>query len=371
MLRVIPLILVLGVCGMVRADEPAADVRTSISKGLEYLTDKGIDWKEDRKCASCHHISWTLWSLNEAKKSGFTVDEKTLTELTSWVLLPEDPGKVFPVPPPKKPDAAAPAKDKEVAPAQDKEVTAPKESADPKQPKATEQADTPEFVNVNISSLLLSFGVGSGDTSSEATREALKKMLNDVIKKQHADGGWKLNMFSEPISSSPDVLTGFALLALTEPNAPDMGEAGKTAKEKGIQFFTANPGDTLQGLVVRLLVWRRLSRPETDWQPVLKEILGRQNADGGWSQTKEMASDAYATGQVLYALSYSAVAADDPAVLKAHAFLAKTQEKDGSWAMIPRPRSRDGNPAKNVEPITYTGTSWAILGLLKTLPPKK
>ena len=33
----------------------------------------------------------TLWSLNEAKKQGYAVDEKALADLTAWVLAKDDP----------------------------------------------------------------------------------------------------------------------------------------------------------------------------------------------------------------------------------------------------------------------------------------
>ena len=41
---------------------------------------------------------------------------------------------------------------------------------------------------------------------------------------------------------------------------------------------------------------------------LLKELLAGQRADGGWAQTSELASDAYATGETLYVLHELGVA---------------------------------------------------------------
>jgi len=41
-------------------------------------------------------------------------------------------------------------------------------------------------------------------------------------------------------------------------------------------------------------------------QPLAKALLGEQHGDGGWSQLPGMKSDAYATGQALYALRVGA-----------------------------------------------------------------
>jgi hypothetical protein len=49
------------------------------------------------------------------------------------------------------------------------------------------------------------------------------------------------------------------------------------------------------------VLWNRLGRPAEEWEPLIQRIKDRQNSDGGWSQTKDMASDAWASGQALYA----------------------------------------------------------------------
>ena len=165
------------------------------------------------------------------------------------------------------------------------------------------------------------------------------------------------------------MLTTLALLALSAPNAPDMGKEGKTAREKALKWLrAAKLDDELQAAALRLILWRRLGSPATEWEPLVKKLRGAQNADGGWGQTKKAKSDAYATGQALYALAEAGVKPGDDAVRKAQAFLAGTQREDGAWAMVSRAIMRDGKPPKNLEPITHAGSAWAVMGLVRSSP---
>ena len=115
-----------------------------------------------------------------------------------------------------------------------------------------------------------------------------------------------------------------------------------------------------------LRLWRRLGLPATEWEPLVQQLRGAQNADGGWSQIKKAKSDAYASGQALYALAEVGVKPDDEAVRKAQSFLAKTQRADGAWAMASRAILSSGKPATNLEPITHAGSAWAVMGLVRS-----
>jgi hypothetical protein len=98
-----------------------------------------------------------------------------------------------------------------------------------------------------------------------------------------------------------------------------------------------------------------------------------QRADGGWSQTvPEPKSDAFATGQTLYALSRAGFTVDQPEIKRAIDFLVMSQSPDGSWPMVSR-STPDGSPgsAKLLTPITCGASSWATLGLVRLVPRGK
>jgi squalene-hopene/tetraprenyl-beta-curcumene cyclase len=303
------------------AADPAPNVKETISRGLTFLAKDNLAWKEKRQCAECHHAPFTIWALSEGKKRGHAVDEKALADLTAWAVAKDIPAKTA--------------------------------KQDP--------------IDVNEQPLLLALGVEAGDAT--ATQDGLKKLLASVLSDQRTDGSWKLSYEFRPIGSSAETLTTLALLALSAPNAPDLGEEGKAAREKGLQWLrAANSDDEPQAAALRLILWRRLGRPAGEWEPLLKKLRAAQNADGGWGQTKGAKSDAYATGQVLYALAEAGVKPDDEAVGKGQSFLAKTQREDGAWPMASRAIMRDGKPPKNLDPITHAGTAWAVMGLVRSSP---
>src|SRR5262249_10847005 len=116
----------------------------------------------------------------------------------------------------------------------------------------------------------------------------------------------------------------------------------------------------------RLVLWQGLGRPAAEVEQLVKRIQARQNADGGWSQAKDMASDAWATGQALYALSEGKGKVDHGAIARARAFLVKTQRTDGSWPMASRPTKPGGTGSTSLIPITGAGSAWGVLGLVRS-----
>ncbi len=95
--------------------------------------------------------------------------------------------------------------------------------------------------------------------------------------------------------------------------------------------------------------------------------------DGGWSQTvPELKSDAFATGQTLYALALAGYTAERPEIKRGIDFLVATQAPDGSWPMISR-STPDGSPgsSKLLDADHRAASSWATLGLSATCPEGK
>src|SRR5262249_258993 len=121
-----------------------------------------------------------------------------------------------------------------------------------------------------------------------------------------------------------------------------------------------------QSIAIRLVLWRRAGRPPEESNPLVARIVKRQNPDGGWSQTKGMASDAWATGQALYALAHAGLKSDNPVITPGQSFLIKAQRDDGGWVMTSRPIKPGGAGSKSLIPITGAGSAWGVLGLVRT-----
>ena len=76
-----------------------------------------------------------------------------------------------------------------------------------------------------------------------------------------------------------------------------------------------------------------------------------------------------ATGQVLWALSFVPTGNHHEAIGRAISFLVGTQQESGAWTMTARYHP-DGDITKPryMVPITYFGSAWATLGLVRFVP---
>ncbi|RYY56540.1 MAG: hypothetical protein EOO09_06260 [Chitinophagaceae bacterium] len=109
-----------------------------------------------------------------------------------------------------------------------------------------------------------------------------------------------------------------------------------------------------------------------------RALLLDQRSNGGWSQLPQLPTDAYATGQALYALAVSGtIPTTDIAYQRGISYLLQTQFSDGSWYVKTRsfpsvPFADSGFPHGDSQFISAAGTNWATLALLLSLEsPKK
>jgi hypothetical protein len=304
--------------------EPAA-VKATIDRGLDFLVKDALAWKQEHNCASCHHAALVVCAMREARQFGHTVDEAVLNDLTEW-LAESGNGKFGLERPENSPNAAS--------------------------PKA----------------IYFALALGADPDLSEESRQGLKLLLTTVEAEQTENGSWTTWPGTRPpiFGSSDETLTVLATLAVLPVSEAGDAEA-KAALDKGVKWLTETKSDDdSQSIALRLILWNRLGRPATEWDPLVRNIRERQNADGGWSQTKEMESDAWATGQALYALASSGTTSSDPAIARGQSFLSKTQREDGSWEMTSRPTEPGGAGSTSLIPITGGGSAWAVLGLVRS-----
>jgi hypothetical protein len=100
----------------------------------------------------------------------------------------------------------------------------------------------------------------------------------------------------------------------------------------------------------------------------MKQLAAKQRPDGGWGQTDYMQSDAYATGETLWALHEGGMPVSDPVFRRGVAYLLATQADDGTWHVVTRslsfqPYFQSGFPYDHDQWISQSGTAMAAIGL--------
>jgi hypothetical protein len=304
---------------------PRADVGPAIDRGLVFLVKDAQEWKKKHNCVSCHHASLVIWSMREAKQRGHVVDGPVLAELTKWVAQSGD-GRS----------------------GQSRPASAPKA--------------------LNPKAIHFALALETDSAPDKVAQDATKLLLKTVESDQIQNGSWVAWPETRPpiFGASDDSMTALATLAVL-PAAAAGDLSAKVVRDKGVEWLAkTKTDDDPQSVAMRLVLWRRLGRPAEEWKPLVERIQQRQNADGGWSQAKAMASDAWATGQALYALAHAGIGPGEPAIARGHAFLIKTQRGDGSWPMTSRPTKPGGAGSTSLIPITGAGTAWAVIGLARS-----
>ncbi len=317
------------------ADKPitVSAERKSIDRALGFLQADALRWRDEKQCSSCHHGAMTVWALSEAKQQGYPVSAKSLADMTTWT--------------------------KERLATIDK-------------PRDTRLG----WNMVNTPAIYLSLMAAAVPTQSAISVDELNRIGGHLMVHQEKDGSWAWSLAPAqnrppPVFESDEVVTLMANLALAR--AERNGSSTKTAELKAarkhsIEWLSKqSPGASTQSVAIRLFRDVATSKPQDVIKVDIEHLLRLQHADGGWGQESEIPSDAYATGQALYFLTIAGVARDREEVRRGVAFLVKTQNSDGSWPM--KSRAHPGaKPFTNPVPITYFGSGWATLGLLRSVP---
>jgi hypothetical protein len=341
-------------------------------------------------------VPFLLWSHNEARARGVAVDEKKLAEWTDWTVTFSQSRRAWftltgesldqlrgdGVPPDVLSEVKAlvgkPFRTEGELLAELGRALTPGELEEHKGALVKRAARPAEVANDGggldtLSQLLL--GRARGGRGTKAT-EFLADTQDLMVRWQQPNGSWKaagqLPRQNRPEAEANEATTLWAVLALATLDQRDA--PAESAIKRAVDFLdNVKTRQSNESLLGALLVQRKVGQPGRA-ADLLEELLGRQNPDGGWAWRQGGDSDAFATGQVLYALTQSARSADHAAVRRARAYLIDSQTDDGSWSVPSRAISSAANEArlKKVAPIyRYWGTGWATIGLSGTLPETK
>src|SRR4051812_40688626 len=259
-------------------------VHKAVERAIGYLQTESAAWLNTRKCAACHHVPMPLWALSEAGRQGYAIDEKFVADTAESLLgskVKLMSSKIFPDP------------------------------ADPPDPR-------PQGRGLNMGLPFLAVAAQSLPSLKAGQKQSLKLIAEEIVKKQRPDGSWEFfaTLRRPPINESQTTDAAWIIMALEGQTGPDAPESQRAALSKAIAWLdSARRSDIHQDKVLKVLMGVRSAKPCKTMQTTIDELLALQRGDGGWSQTvPELKSDAFATGQTLYALSLAGYTAERPEI---------------------------------------------------------
>lgn len=200
--------------------------------------------------------------------------------------------------------------------------------------------------------------------------DALTTALTHVIAgMQMEDGSWRSASVRQPLQYSAVSDTAYAIRALQfygpEGRKPEFARRIERART----WLLAQKAIHNEDRVKRLLGLMWAGAEAETVRAAGSQLLAEQRPDGGWAQRAGFPSDAYATGQTLYALNLAAgIPSADAAYLRGISFLRRTQLQDGSWHVRSRsvkfqPYFESGFPHEDDQWISAAGSAWAAMAL--------
>jgi len=311
--------------------------RDALRLSLKALQASMTQFTQSASCISCHHEGLGRIATGEARDHGFAVDsavQQTQEGRLRGMLM-----------------ALQPLHEQAL-----------------KSPEALKQIPLMEMNEIAPTDTWLLAGMAAHHEPRSAATTAMAMVL---AKAQTADGSWSFSLPRVPMQSSKFTYTALSVKALKDFGAPDRAAEIARRLDDAKGWLLKTQPKTSDDRASRLLGLKWSGAGPDDCRGAVAAVLASQSADGGWSQDPGLASDAYATGQALYALHVGGgMATSDPVYQKGLQFLLRTQDADGSWFVskraIPANNYFDaGFPHGESQFASFNGTCWATLALLQ------
>jgi ankyrin repeat protein len=196
-------------------------------------------------------------------------------------------------------------------------------------------------------------------------------LVADIAANQRRDGSWWFGGISRaPFEEGAMARTAMAVRDLQVFGTPAMKEELDSRIARARVYMATAKASTNDEAAMQILGLHWVGGNAATVNTLGKTLAAAQHADGGWGPNRNLASDAYATGQTLYALKESGfLSTSDPVYQKGVKFLLSTQCEDGSWYVRSRapkfqPYFQSGFPHDHDQWISSAATSWAVQALV-------
>jgi ankyrin repeat protein len=199
-------------------------------------------------------------------------------------------------------------------------------------------------------------------------------MVHHLVTIQASDGRWFNNLPRPPMASGDVSATALAIQAIKHYGWSGRKDEFAASVERGRRWLWEVKAETNEEAVFQLLGLYWAGEPAEKLADLAQTLVQMQRQNGGWAQLPMLESDAYATGEVLYALAQTVkYPVTDPAWQRGLRFLLERQEDDGTWHVARRtfpfqPTMNSRFPHHRNSWISAAATSWAVLALTEVLP---
>ena len=216
------------------------------------------------------------------------------------------------------------------------------------------------------------FDFGMNGVAKNAYTDAAVRVIKAM---QTPQGNWSANESRRPPMNAGDFNAAAMAIYAIRHYTPAGGEASSEAVVKrAVTWLQSAKPKTTQDRAFHSLALEWANEADSARRSA-RNLVAMQRIDGGWSQMAGMESDAYATGQALFAL-YTAgrMPTSDPVYQKGLDYLLRTQAADGTWHVKSRsiwlqPYFESGFPYGQDQFISTAGTAWASMALAAAAPP--
>jgi hypothetical protein len=305
--------------------KPAGSVRAAFERSIPLLQRTDSIFIQKSGCVSCHHNALTAMTVATARASGFPVNEQIASN----------------------------------------QLKAIRSYIENWRERALQGVGIPG--DSGTMGAILD-GLAAEKLPPDAATDAFARF---ILSQQWPDGRWRVFSHRPPLESSEIVVTATSIRALQVYGPRAQRAKYEKAVRRGADWLMKAEPQTIQDRVYQLLglEWAEVKSNNEFIGKTVREILAQQQSDGGWTQLPGLASDAYATGQVLVALRQAGgLPSTNPAFKRGVEFLLKTQLEDGSWYVKTRaiplqPFFESGFPYGPDQWISAAATNWAAMAL--------
>ena len=190
---------------------------------------------------------------------------------------------------------------------------------------------------------------------------------------QSVDGRWTCLALRPPIESSDFQVTAASIKSLKAYGPKGRRLEYDAAVERAVHWLETAQASSTEDLVFQILglIWGGGNPAKI--QASAQALAALQRSDGGWSQTRTLASDAYATGQALVALHAARPGVTrTPAYRRGIQYLLNSQLDDGSWHDVTRaaalqPYFDSEFPHGPDQFISAAASNWASMALIAAM----